>query len=123
MAGLPVHIPEGQRVSLAAVVEETHLGNALGNLALRGSGCSQATQIAFDIGSKHTDPGITEAFDQALQGHGLAGAGGSGDQPMTIAQAQALALRLAIGTRAQQQLGDFFHLVFLWVQALLNSNR
>ena len=107
MAALPGHIPEHQRPGLRAIVEPGHGGDALGNLAARRGGRAEAAQVALDVGGEHRNARRTELFDQPLQGDGLAGAGGAGDQSVTVGQAQALADGLPGGIGAEQQLRGY----------------
>ena len=64
----------------------------LGRTACRG----QTRKIAFDIGQKHRHPCRRQPFGHDLQRHGLACAGGPGDQPMPVGQRQQQVLGLAV---------------------------
>ncbi|MNY58639.1 hypothetical protein D3C86_1949990 [compost metagenome] len=87
------------------MVQPRHPRNALGDLALGLTGCAQAAQVAFDIRRKHRHAGVTERFGQALQGDGLAGAGGARHQAMTVCQTHGLGNRLSreVGTDNELQ--------------------
>lgn len=69
-------------------------GDALGQLALRRAGRAEAAEIALDVGGEDRDAGIAEGFGEALQGHGLAGARGAGDQAVAVGQLEWMAERL-----------------------------
>jgi len=111
MTGLPVNIPQRDRVGLGRVIEEGHAGDTLGNLALRICRSPQAAQVTLDVRGKHGHTGITEGFCQALQRDGLARAGGAGDQPVTVGQAQGLGNRLAGEVGTDKQLCGVRHFV------------
>ncbi|MNN17762.1 hypothetical protein D3C81_1309560 [compost metagenome] len=91
------------------MVQPGHAGDPLGHLALRIALGGDATQVALDIGGEHRDAGIAETFGQMLQGHGLAGTGGAGDQPVAVGQFPGLADRLAIRTRANDEFVHSIH--------------
>ncbi|MNJ46636.1 hypothetical protein D3C77_417710 [compost metagenome] len=95
MTGLPVDIPQADRISLRPMLKPRHTGYALGDLALRVAYRTQATQVTFDVSGEHRNPGITERFGHMLQGYGLAGTGGASNQAVTVGQAHGLAYRLA----------------------------
>ncbi|MNJ71728.1 hypothetical protein D3C77_683020 [compost metagenome] len=109
MAGLAVDIPQTDRICLRPMLKPGHPGNALGHLALGIAHGAQATQVAFDIGSEYRDPGIAEGLGHVLQGHGLAGTGGAGDQAVAIGQAHGLGDRLAGKIRAEHELRRVRH--------------
>ena len=90
------------RSETSALLSTIH--DALGDLALRCASSAQATQITFDISGEHRHPGVTEGLDQPLQGHRLAGAGGTGNKTVTVGQAQRLTNRLPITASTQYEL-------------------
>src|SRR3546814_3342375 len=47
---------------------------------LRLAGHREAREVALDVGAEHRDAGLRETLGQDLQGDGLAGAGGAGDE-------------------------------------------
>ena len=49
-------------------------------------GLAQPGEIALDVGHEHRHADAGEAFGDALQRHGLAGAGGAGDQPVAVGE-------------------------------------
>jgi len=106
MAATTMHVPQGYRVRLRLMVQPGHAGDPLGDLALRCTGSTQATEIALDVGSEHGNSGIAELLGQTLQGHCLTGAGGSGNQPVPIGQAQGLAVRFTRRISAEYQTID-----------------
>jgi hypothetical protein len=57
-------------------------------LALIEPRTRQPGQIALHIRQKDRHPRQRQAFGQGLQGHGLARAGGAGDQPVAIGEPQ-----------------------------------
>ena len=103
--------PQGDRVRLGGVIKEGHTGNTLGHFALGVGGGAQAAEVALDVGSEHRHARITEGFRQALQGDGLAGARGAGDQPMTVGQAHGLGDGLAVKACTDKQLCGVRHFV------------
>ena len=100
MTTLAIDVPQGHRIALRLVLQPGHAGNPLGDLALRVAAGAQPTQVAFNVGGKHCHAGVAERLGEALQGHGLARTGGTGNQAMAVAQAQGLSHRLPrqIGT-------------------------
>jgi hypothetical protein len=90
MTGLTLDVPQGHGISLRGVVEPRHARYALGDFALRLTGRTQTTQVAFDICSEYGHACITESFCQALQGHGFPGTRRPGNQPVPVAQPHCL---------------------------------
>src|SRR5690606_9138816 len=64
---------------------------------------------SLDVGGEHRHAGIAEVLHQALQGDGLAGAGGAGDQAVAVGQVQRLADRLAGRVAAENEGRDVGH--------------
>ncbi len=91
MTTLPGDVPQAHRVGLGLVGEPRHPGNAFGHLALGRTRRPQATQVSFHVCREHCHTRVAEHLGQTLQGHGLAGAGRSGDQSMAVGQAHGLA--------------------------------
>ncbi|MNV23208.1 hypothetical protein D3C71_1142140 [compost metagenome] len=60
-----------------------HCRQLVANLA----GLAGAGQVALHVGHEHRHANAREVFGQGLQGHGLAGAGGAGDEPVAVGQA------------------------------------
>jgi hypothetical protein len=46
-----------------------------------------AREVALHVRHEHRHANAREVLGQGLQGHGLAGAGGPGDQPVAVGQA------------------------------------
>ena len=82
---LAEQVPEDHRKDVVVVVGEADILGALGLPALRLAHLGDAGKVALDIGGKDGDAGGGKAFGQDLQAHGLAGAGGAGDQAVAIA--------------------------------------
>ncbi|CAM4096426.1 hypothetical protein PSRE111525_26455 [Pseudomonas reidholzensis] len=81
------------------MAQPRHAGDPLGDLALWRRCRTQPTQVALHIRRKHRHARITEDFGQVLQGHRLAGTGGTGHQAMAVGQAHGLAHWLTVSTR------------------------
>ncbi|MNZ87072.1 hypothetical protein D3C78_1059210 [compost metagenome] len=114
MAALPGHVPQGDRIGLRPVAEPGHAGDALGDLAFRFADRAESAQVTLDVGGEHRHAGIAERLGEALQGDGLAGAGGAGDQAVAVGQAQQAGDRLARRIGAKQELTGFGHGAFPW---------
>src|SRR3546814_10791003 len=74
--------------------------DGLGPLAqevLRLAGRRQSREVALDVGAEHRDAGLREALGQDLQGDGLAGAGGAGDEAVATGVGQPDVFRLGAG--------------------------
>src|SRR5690606_31785672 len=97
------HLAAGRAQWLAAVTEDVpgrhghrfglplqprHQRPSLVDTGRRRSGGSHTGQIALDIGGEYRHAGSGKALGQYLQGDCLAGAGGPGDQTVTVAHAQ-----------------------------------
>ena len=92
MALLSEQVPEHDRKFVGRVVDADIFGaldEALPGLAQLGD----ARQIALDVGGKNRNPGTGKALCEDLQGHGLAGAGGAGHEPVTYAFLLAMSWR------------------------------
>ncbi|MCY1289903.1 hypothetical protein D9M68_795780 [compost metagenome] len=111
-------VPQGHRIGLGPVSQPGHGGDAFGHLAL-GIACgAQAAEVALDIRSEHRHPGIAEDFGQALQGHGLAGAGGPGYQAVAVGQFHGLGYGTARWVGAKNQGTLIGHFAFLGLKLL-----
>ena len=54
-------------------------------LGVGGAGLRDAGEVAFDVGGEDGDADAGEGLGHDLEGDGLAGAGGSGDEAMAVA--------------------------------------
>src|SRR5690606_21023383 len=95
------------------VAQPGHGLDALGDATARRAHGAKTTEVALDVGGEHRHAGVTESLDQALQGHGLAGAGGAGDQAVAVADAKRLADRLAVRACTKNQPWRLGHLGLL----------
>ncbi len=51
---------------------------------MRLAGLREPGDVALDVGGEHRHAQVGEALGEDLQRHGLAGAGGAGDQAMAV---------------------------------------
>ncbi|MCY1291949.1 hypothetical protein D9M70_411560 [compost metagenome] len=125
MALFAVEIPKDDRefLELVRVRRQADLLGALQDEILGLADRADAGEIALDVGAEDGDAGIGKTFGEDLQGDGLAGSGGAGDQAMAVAelQLQILALvdriiRLAAG--ADKELAFFQHVGFISVSSM-----
>ena len=79
------HIPETHRAG-GGVPGQLQAVDALAQARTGLTGLAQSGQIAFDIGHEHRHTDTRKAFGKALQRDGFAGAGGAGDQAVSIGQ-------------------------------------
>jgi len=56
----------------------------LGHLGIAAARLRNARQVALHVRHEAGDAYAGEVFGQRLQGHGLAGAGGAGDEAVTV---------------------------------------
>ncbi|MEY9788955.1 hypothetical protein ABIE77_003514 [Sinorhizobium fredii] len=94
MALFAVEIPEDHRELLEFIGREADLLGALDKEVLRLADRPDAGQIALHVGAEDRNAGVREALGKDLQRHGLAGAGGAGDQAMAVAELQFQIFRL-----------------------------
>ena len=88
MPGHSPHIPERHRKCAEAYIAHAELVGALLEFRVPGAGLGKSGEVAFDVGHEHRHADGAELLGQALQGHGLAGAGGAGDQSVAVGQAR-----------------------------------
>ena len=95
---LPEQVPELHRQGAVRPVGEADLRRARREGLMRpgsgGTGHGEAGQVALHIRDEARHPRRRKAFDDPLQGHGLAGAGRPRDQAMAIGTLQVEPLRL-----------------------------
>lgn len=74
------------RISSGRVIGDRHFGKPLIDLFVAATGLRQSRHIPFDISHEHRGADIRKTFAHRLDGHGLAGAGRSANEPMPIRQ-------------------------------------
>ena len=84
MALFAEDIPEHHRIVVRLPVGDAYLIQAGGQLLRRLARFGDAGQVALHIGHKHRHANLREGLGHFLQGDGLAGAGGAGDQSVTV---------------------------------------
>ena len=87
VALLAEQIPEdhGELVGLKI---DADILRALQNKIFFVAGLGNSRQIALDIGGKYRNAGARKPFGEHLQRHGLAGAGGAGDEAVPVGEFQ-----------------------------------
>jgi len=78
------HIPEHRRTTRRRIVAQLELADPLLDLHRLAARLAQAGKVTFHVGEKHRHATGTESLGEHLQGDGLAGARGPGDQPVAI---------------------------------------
>jgi hypothetical protein len=86
VALLAVQVPEDHRAGAGRVVGDAQVFRALQDFFIAVAGHGQAGHIALHVGHEHRHAQFRESLGQGHQGDGLAGAGGSGDQSMAVAE-------------------------------------
>ena len=81
---LAEHIPEHHGIGARLIACHTQFGGALGQFGIIGARHAQARQVALDIRQKNRNAEVREALRQHLQGDGLAGAGGAGNETVAV---------------------------------------
>ncbi len=94
MALLAEQVPEDHRETVVLPVVEADLFGPGDEHVLLLARLRQAGEVALYVGEEHRHAGARKAFGDALQRHGLAGAGSPGDQPMPVAVFQQQVFRL-----------------------------
>src|SRR5262249_43126485 len=84
---------QGWKGDIGPVVEPDLFGALDEALLLLARG-GNTGKIALDVGGKYRHPGAGKAFGQNLQGDGLAGAGGAGDEAVPVGEPQLQVFRL-----------------------------
>ena len=97
-------IPEHDRHRFPVIIFHLHFHGALGRPA-RGLAASlgHAGDIALHIGQEHRHAGAGKALGETLQRHRLAGARGTGDQPVAVGAFQHQGLRGVLIRKADEQ--------------------
>jgi hypothetical protein len=98
MARLAEHVPEDDRAAGEREIVEPELPDPLRDLGVVATRLGDAREIALHVGEedRHADRG--QLLGQHLQRHGLAGAGGAGDQAVSISHLrQQVEVALALG--------------------------
>ena len=94
----PEQVPELHRAGAVAPVGHADVGGArLEDLVRPGravAGHRQSGEVALHVGDEGRDADRRQSLDNALQGDGLAGAGGARDQPVAIGALQLERLRI-----------------------------
>jgi len=105
VALLAVEIPEHRRIIAIGIIGDAQFGGArfqlVGVLEVLAASHRDPGQIALHVGQEHRHPGGRELFGDALQGHGLARAGGPRDQPVAVRPAQQQVLPLSVRGKAE----------------------
>ena len=96
MTGLSVDVPERDRITallitLARNQSETSIG-----FLVRLTGRGDAGEVALHVGREHRHAHAREAFGEHLQRDCFAGAGSTGDEPVSIAHRAELQHRLFV---------------------------
>ena len=88
MALLAEDVPEHDGEGGVGVVLEADLLGALGQERLRLALRRDAGEVAFHVGGEDGDAGCRKTLGEHLQRHGLAGAGGAGDEAVAVGEPQ-----------------------------------
>ena len=86
MTLLAEHIPEHGRAAGEPGSPDAEQLQPLVELGARRSRLADARQVALDVGHEDRDADGAETLGQHLQRHGLAGAGGAGDEAVPVRQ-------------------------------------
>ena len=121
VALLAEQVPEHGRVGGVGPVVEADVLGAFDEAVLAGSGLGDAGQVALDVGGEHRHAGVREALGQHLQGHGLAGAGGAGDEAVAVGELELQVLGL--DAAAEEDLALLQKVVALHHGSLLGTAR
>ena len=99
---LAKQVPEGHRETALLIVGQTDGLDPLVDFGVRRARLAEAGKVTLDVGEEHRHTARREGFGQALQGHGLAGAGGAGNQAVPVGVAGQQADR-GLAVAAEQQ--------------------
>jgi hypothetical protein len=84
MALFAFHIPERHRVGTVFEAFQFQLFDTRLHLGVAAAGFRDAGQVALDVGHEHRHADAAERLRQRLQGDGLAGTGGAGDEAVAV---------------------------------------
>ena len=84
MSLLTEHIPEDDRARFAGEIVDLKFLCPLDDFRIVCARLTQAGEIAFDVGHKHSHTAGTEIFRERLQSHGFPCARGTGNQAVAI---------------------------------------
>jgi len=100
MSLLPEDIPERHRATGKRKIRQVELFYPIGDLGVVDPRLADTREVALHIRGKDRDANPAERLCHHLQGYRLAGAGRSGDQPMTIGHGRKQVERLfALGNQ------------------------
>ena len=80
------HVPQRDRAGRGLRHRQAALLDHRGQLAFELAGLTDTGQVALDVGHEHRHADARKVLGHGLQCHGLAGAGGAGDQAMAVRQ-------------------------------------
>ncbi len=80
-------VPEGDGTGFELEAVDLELLHALGDLGIVFARLADSGEVALNVGGEDRHADAAEGFGHNLQGDGLAGAGGSGNQAVAIGQA------------------------------------
>ena len=81
---LAEQVPEGDGVAALGEILDTDLRHPLVDFRVGCARLADAGDVAFHVCQEHRYAQVGKTLGQALQGDGFAGAGGAGDQAVTI---------------------------------------
>jgi hypothetical protein len=84
MALLAEQVPVDRREGPAGIAFDLELLGTLDGARIVAAGLADARQVAFDVGHEDRNAVGGKTLGDRLQGHGLAGPGGAGDQAVPI---------------------------------------
>ena len=108
VAGFAEDVPEHRGVGPRREFVDAQRGEAFLELGRFDAGGADARQIALHVGHEHRHADAGEGFRHLLEGDGLAGAGGAGDEAVTVGQLGQQGDFLVLGLGDEQGLGHGF---------------
>jgi hypothetical protein len=88
MAALAEHVPEGDRAAAVAERLQPQLRHPFGDPGVVAAGLADAGEVPLHVRQHHRHAHLAEGLRQLLQGDGLAGSRGAGDQPVPVGHAR-----------------------------------